>query len=76
MRDIYRPFVANDDPDRNIRCQDAMQFAFQDLVEASVAAGWNEGEVIEAIIALAEGLRDLNARDDAKALLNVLMRMA
>ncbi len=77
MRDIYKPFVTDDDPDRDIRCQDAIQFAFQDLVAASTAAGWGERECLEAIICLAEErLQGVAANDDAKALLDVLRQMA
>lgn len=77
MRDIYRPFVTKDDPDRDVRCQDAVQFAFGDLVDAAIAAGWGEREIIEAIIDLAEDrLQALGANDDARALLDVLMKMA
>ena len=77
MRDIYKPFVTDDDPDRDVRCQDAMQFAFQDLVAASMAATWGERECLEAIVCLAEErLQTLAANDDAKALLDVLRQMA
>lgn len=77
MRDIYRPFVADDDPDREIRCQDALQFAFRDLVAASVEAGWDEQEALEAIVTLADdSLRRIGANDDTHTLLDVLRRMA
>jgi len=77
MRDIYKPFVASDDPDRDIRCQDALQFAFRDLVAASVEAGWSEHEALEAIITLADdGLRRIGTNDDTQTLLDVLRRMA
>jgi hypothetical protein len=76
MRDIYGPFVAGDDPDRALRCQDAMQFAFQDFVAASTAAGWSELESIQAILCLAEDrLRMLAANDEARSLLEILREM-
>lgn len=76
MREIYRPFVTSDDPDRDVRCQDAMQFAVEDLTRACVASGWSERESMEAIISLAEErLRVLGANDDAKQLLDVLKKM-
>jgi hypothetical protein len=76
MREIYRPFVTSDDPDRDVRCQDAMQFAFEDLTRACVASGWSERESMEAVISLAEErLRVLGANDDAKQLLDVLKKM-
>ncbi len=77
MRDICKPFVATDDPDRDIRCRDALQFAFRDLVAASVDAGWSEQEALEAIATLADdGLRRIGANNDAQPLLDVLRRMA
>jgi hypothetical protein len=76
MREIYRPFVTSDDPDRDLRCQDAIQFAFDDLAQASMAAGWTERESLEAILYLAEDrLRTLAANDDSKALLDILKKM-
>jgi hypothetical protein len=76
MREIYRPFVTSDDPDRDLRCQDAIQFAFDDLARASLASGWSERESLEAIICLAEErLRVLSANDDTKALLGLLKKM-
>jgi hypothetical protein len=76
MREIYRPFVTGDDPDRDLRCQDAMQFAFDDLARASIAAGWSERESLEALVCLAEErLRLIAANDDAQVLLDVLKRM-
>ncbi|MDM9626358.1 hypothetical protein QTL95_10655 [Rhizobium sp. S152] len=77
MRDIYRPFVASDDPDRDVRCQDALQFAFHDLLDAAGKAGWGERETVDAIMNLAEDrLRTLGANDDAQTLLDVLRKMA
>jgi hypothetical protein len=76
MRDIYRPFVAGDDPDRELRCQDAMQFAFQDFVTASTAAGWSELESIQAILCLAQDrMQMLAANDDARSLCDMLREM-
>lgn len=76
MREIYRPFVTIEDPDRDLRCQDAIQFAFEDLARASVASGWSERESLEAIVCLAEErLRVIGANDDSRALLDVLKKM-
>ena len=77
MRDVYKPFVAKDDPDRDIRCQDSLQLAFRDLVAASVEAGWDEQEALEAIIALADDtLRRTGANDDVQTLLDMLRKLA
>jgi hypothetical protein len=76
MRNISKPFVTKDDPDRHIRCQDAPQFAFRDLIEAAVAAGWTEQEALDAVGYLAEGhMRERVARADAAALAALLKTM-
>jgi len=76
MRDISKPFVTRDDPDRHIRCQDALQYAFRDLIEAAVAAGWSEQEAVDAVGELVEGhMQDLMARADSAALMALLKTM-
>ena len=76
MRNISKPFVTKDDPDRHIRCQDALQFAFRDLIEAAMAAGWSEREAIEAVADLADGhMQDFLARSDSAALVALLKTM-
>jgi hypothetical protein len=52
-------------PDRDIDCQQAIEAAFQELVENAVAAGWRPIEVSEAVGQLA--IADRWCRD-AKAL--------
>ncbi|NLS00035.1 hypothetical protein HGP17_24685 [Rhizobium sp. P38BS-XIX] len=76
MSDISRPFVTEDDPDRHLRCQDALQASLQDLVKAAEAAGWSEREVVLAIFELADNhLRTLEANDNTDALIELLKRM-
>lgn len=76
MSNISKPFVTKDDPDRHIRCQDALQYAFRDLIGAAVAAGWSEQEAVDAIGALVEGhMQDLVARADSAALTALLKTM-
>jgi hypothetical protein len=54
MRQISPPTNSDDDPDRHIRCQEALLSAFQDFLEAATEAGWNEREVAVAMIDLAD----------------------
>lgn len=76
MRDIARPFVTDDDPDRHIRCQDALQAAFQDLVSAAISVGWSEREVLLAIADLADHqVLSLEANDHTDVLVALLKRM-
>lgn len=76
MPDIARPFVTDDDPDRDIRCQDALQAAYRELVSAAIMAGWSEREVVLAIGELADKhLLSLEANDNADALIALLRRM-
>lgn len=76
MPDIARPFVTNDDPDRHIRCQDALQAAFQDLVSAATSVGWSEREVLRAIGDLADRrVLSLETNDHTDALVALLKRM-
>ena len=76
MRNISKPFVTKDDPDRHIRCQDALQYAFRDLIEAAVTAGWSEQEAVDAVGELVEShLQDLMARADSAALMALLKTM-
>lgn len=76
MSDISRPFVRDDDPDRHIRCQDAIQFAFRKLLDDAMEAGWSEREVAAAIMELAENhALSLQAFDQTDALIALLKRM-
>ena len=76
MPDITRPFVSDDDPDRPIRCQDALQAAFRDLVNAATSVGWSEREVVLAIADLADNhLLSVEANRNTEALIALLKRM-
>jgi hypothetical protein len=76
MPDITRPFVSDDDPDRHIRCQDALQAAFRNLVGAATEAGWSEREILLAIAELADNqLLSLDANDNTDALIALLRRL-
>ena len=54
MADIPPPTMPLEDPERFLHCQDALEVEFQSFVDRATAAGWQEGEVISAIIALAD----------------------
>ncbi|TXI03586.1 MAG: hypothetical protein E6Q76_13605 [Rhizobium sp.] len=76
MPDIARPFVTDDDPDRHLRCQDALQAAFRELVNAGTTAGWSEREIVLAIADLADShLLSLKTNDNTDVLIALLKRM-
>lgn len=54
MSDIPPPKVTEDDPVRHLNCQDALHACFKDLAERAMKSGWKEGEVMAAIIDLAD----------------------
>jgi hypothetical protein len=51
---VPAPEIPVDDPDRSVRCQNAMQIAFQNMAERAMAAGWRDQEVAAALVDLAE----------------------
>lgn len=76
MSQISGPYVSHDDPDRPIRCQDALNAAVQELVGKATAAGWTDRETLAAIIEIADNcLLSLATNDDAEILISLLKRM-
>ncbi|MGZ2487758.1 hypothetical protein ACVITL_006343 [Rhizobium pisi] len=76
MTEITRPSVPEDHPDRHIRCQDAIQFAFQHLLRQAVASGWSESEAVAAFIDLADNhILSIAANDETNKLIERLKRM-
>ncbi len=76
MADILPPIGDGDDPDRRIRCQDALQHAFRDLMDAATSLGWREHEVAAALIDLAENhMRARQANEGTNTLFALLRRM-
>jgi hypothetical protein len=75
MTEIKPPTVPEKDPDRFIRCQDALHVEFQDLVDRAVAAGWRPEEVLVSLIELADNhaLR-MEANAEVDAALKILKR--
>ncbi len=62
---IDAPRHAPDHPDRHIDCQEALESAFQILVEGAAKAGWAEAEAVAAIVELADA-HVLAAGENAK----------
>lgn len=75
MSNIPPPNVPEDDPDRFIRCQNALHVEFQDLVDRAVAAGWRPEEVLVSLIELADNQAlMMEANAEVEAALKILKR--
>lgn len=76
MTEIQRPFVTDDDPERHVRCQDAIYPAFKDLVDRAEAAGWHRRELLAALTELVDNeMLGIAANDDRAELLQILKRL-
>lgn len=51
---VTKPTTEYDHPDRHLTCQEAIEHAFQALVDEAISAGWREAESVAAIIELSE----------------------
>lgn len=75
MREISAP-ISDDDPDRHLSCQEALQLAFEDILTAAAAAGWSEREIVAALIDLADnhmiGLREMQ---ETSAIIALIKRL-
>lgn len=77
MTDVFPPDIPRDDPDRFIRCQEAMHIGFAAFVDRAVAVGWSADEVLTAIVELADNhALMLAANADLDAALDVLKRIS
>lgn len=75
MSKIPPPTVPEKDPERFIRCQDALHVEFQELVDRAVSAGWRPGEVLVSLIELADNeVLMMEANAEVEAALKVLKR--
>ncbi len=75
MSKIPPPTVPEKDPDRFIRCQDALHVEFQDLVDRAVSAGWRPEEVLISLIELADNeALMMEANAEVEAALKLLKR--
>ena len=75
MQEIPSPNVPETDDNRPLLCQMAVEPSLQDIVEEAMVAGWDEREVLSAIIEIADNLMLASAcNDDLKQLLAVLKK--
>jgi hypothetical protein len=75
MVDIPPPTVPFGDDDRHYWCQMAVEIPLQDLIEDAIRAGWEETEVITAIIEVADNLMlAAGTNAEIEALLHALKR--
>lgn len=56
MTDFPPPHLPDGNENRHLWCQMAVEVPLQDLIGSAVAAGWNEVEVLTAIIEVADNL--------------------
>jgi hypothetical protein len=76
MSDILYPVLDKDNPDRHLTCQEALSTAFQNLLDAALAAGWSEREAIAAVADLADNqMLALSARNETNQLMALLKSM-
>ncbi len=54
MAYIPPPTLPPGDPDRHLKCQEALDVALQEVAQAAVKAGWDQEEVATAIVELAD----------------------
>jgi len=74
MSDIPPP-PPPDDENRHLLCQMAVELPLQDLIEEAVQAGWDETEVLAAIIEVADNLMLANVNNaELDALLRAMKR--
>lgn len=75
MKDIPPPTVPPGNENRHLLCQMAVELPLQDLIESAVKAGWDEKEVLAAIIEVADNLMlAAGANAELDALLMALKR--
>ena len=75
MFDIPPPTVPLRDDNRPILCQMAIELSLQELVNAAIKAGWNETEVLGAVIEVADNLMLAHgANAELAAMLKALKR--
>jgi len=54
MAYIPPPTLPPGDPDRHLKCQEALDVALQEVAQAAIKAGWDQKEVATAIVELAD----------------------
>lgn len=74
MSDIPPP-PPPDEENRHLLCQMAVEIPLQDLIEEAVQVGWDETEVLAAIIEVADNLMLVNVNNaELDALLKAMKR--
>ena len=75
MSDIPSPTLPMGDENRHLFCQMAVEIPLQEMIEDAVKAGWEETEVLAAIIEVADNLMlAAGANAEVEALLHALKR--
>lgn len=75
MSDIPSPTLPMGDENRHLFCQMAVEIPLQELIEDAVKAGWEETEVLAAIIEVADNLMlAAGSNAELEALLHALKR--
>ena len=54
MAYIPPPTLPPGDPDRHLKCQEALDVALQEVAQAAIKAGWDQEEVATAIVEVAD----------------------
>lgn len=65
---IQPPYLPKGHADRLLSCEEELEPAFLELMEAAIAAGWDSSEAASAVTALADAYvlaRNANAATDA-----------
>jgi hypothetical protein len=75
MTNIPPPTVPADDENRHLFCQMAIEIPLQEIIEAAVELGWEETEVLTAIIEVSDNLMLAHGSNaELDALLKALKR--
>ncbi len=71
MADVSPPKRPTDHPDRLLDCEEAMEAAFQKVIERAAAAGWSQQEAALGLLGLIQAhihaLRENEKTDEAIA---------
>jgi len=75
MSKVKGPCRPDEYPDRFVDCQEALTSKFHDLLDSAIEAGWNEYEVLAALIEMADNRALANdANSDLQKLLASVKR--
>lgn len=75
MSKIPPPMLPPNDPDRFLRCQEALHGGFEELVERAMLAGWRPEEVLISLIELSDHrVLMMEANAEVEAALKIMKR--